>query len=77
MPMSPKKDLPEKILENIILVLAKLIKNHLKKIQKIIKLYYILPLTQEKKLVPMKEIMLTDIVPVHLYGLIVGLEKKV
>ena len=77
MPMSPKKDLPEKILENIILVLAKLIKNHLKKIQKIIKLYYILPLTQEKKLVPMKEIMLTDIVPVHLYGLIVGLGKKV
>ena len=77
MPMSPKKDLPEKILENIILVLAKLIKNHLKKIQKIIKLYYILPLTQKKKLVPMKEIMLTDIVPVHLYGLIVGLGKKV
>ena len=77
MPMSPKKDLPEKILENIILVLAKLIRNHLKKIQKIIKLYYILPLTQEKKLVPMKEIMLTDIVPVHLYGLIVGLGKKV
>ena len=70
MQMLNKIDLQYKILESIILAIAELIKKYLRKNLRIINLYYILLLTQQRKLFRMKEVILKNIVLIRLFGLI-------